>query len=117
MSIDETPSEKTTEDEAANAPTILSPPPVDALASTTESDLAIVVADSGASIPTPPKGPKFAELGLRPEVLRALEDMGFEAAMEVQAATLPLGPRSQRPDGPIPHRFRQDRRVRYSLRQ
>ena len=90
MSIDETPAGKTIEDETANDQTILSPPPGGALASTAESDLAIVVADSTTSIPTPPKGPKFAELGLRPEVLRALEDMGFEAAMEVQAVTLPL---------------------------
>ena len=73
-----------------NDETILSPPSADALVASGESDLAIVVADSAASVATRPKGPKFAELGLRPEVLRALEDMGFDAAMEVQAATLPL---------------------------
>jgi len=32
----------------------------------------------------------FADLGLRPEVLRAIADMGFSAPMEVQSATLPL---------------------------
>ncbi len=32
----------------------------------------------------------FAELGLRPEVLRALADMGFSEAMDVQAKTVPL---------------------------
>jgi ATP-dependent RNA helicase DeaD len=37
----------------------------------------------------PPKGVRFADLGLRPEVLRALEEMGFQEAMPVQAATVP----------------------------
>jgi ATP-dependent RNA helicase DeaD len=32
----------------------------------------------------------FADLGLRPEVLQAIADMGFSAPMEVQSATLPL---------------------------
>lgn len=32
----------------------------------------------------------FAELGLRPEVLKALADMGFAEAMDVQAKTIPL---------------------------
>jgi len=36
-----------------------------------------------------PKGPSFAELGLRPEVLRAIEEMGFTEPMQVQAKTLP----------------------------
>jgi ATP-dependent RNA helicase DeaD len=36
------------------------------------------------------KKPSFADLGLRPEVLQALTDMGFSAPMEVQSATLPL---------------------------
>ena len=36
------------------------------------------------------KGPSFAELGLRPEVLRAIEEMGFTEPMQVQAKTLPL---------------------------
>jgi ATP-dependent RNA helicase DeaD len=35
-------------------------------------------------------GPLFADLGLRPEVLSALEAMGFQRAMDVQAATIPL---------------------------
>jgi len=37
-----------------------------------------------------PKGPSFAEMGLRPEVLRAVNDMGFNEPMQVQSATLPL---------------------------
>jgi len=32
----------------------------------------------------------FAELGLRPEVLQALADMGFSDAMDVQAKTIPM---------------------------
>ena len=40
--------------------------------------------------PAAPQGVRFADLGLRPEVLRALEDMGFQEAMAVQAATVPL---------------------------
>jgi ATP-dependent RNA helicase DeaD len=39
--------------------------------------------------PPEPKGPSFAELGLRPEVLRAIEEMGFSEPMKVQAATFP----------------------------
>ncbi|MBC8132323.1 MAG: DEAD/DEAH box helicase, partial [Deltaproteobacteria bacterium] len=35
------------------------------------------------------KGPRFDSLGLGPEVLRALEEMGFQESMEVQAATIP----------------------------
>jgi ATP-dependent RNA helicase DeaD len=37
----------------------------------------------------PPFG-RFEDLGLSPEVLRALGDMGFTAPMEVQAKTMPL---------------------------
>ena len=36
-----------------------------------------------------PRVPSFAELGVRPEVLKALEEMGFAEPMDVQAATLP----------------------------
>lgn len=35
-------------------------------------------------------GPAFSTLGLRPDVLRALSDMGFSEAMDVQARTLPI---------------------------
>ena len=69
--------------------TILTPPaapPFAAPGAAGDADAAVVVA---APVTTRPKGPKFAELGLRPEVLRALEDMGFEEAMDVQAKTLP----------------------------
>jgi ATP-dependent RNA helicase DeaD len=37
-----------------------------------------------------PKGPTFAELGLHPDVLRAVEEMGFSEPMPVQARTFPL---------------------------
>ena len=40
--------------------------------------------------PAPPKGPTFAELGLHPDVLRAVEEMGFSSPMDVQAKTFPL---------------------------
>ena len=40
--------------------------------------------------PAVPKGPTFAELGLHPDVLRAVEEMGFTEPMPVQAATFPL---------------------------
>ena len=40
--------------------------------------------------PAPPKGPTFAELGLHPDVLRAVEEMGFAEPMPVQAQTFPL---------------------------
>ena len=39
--------------------------------------------------PAKAKGPSFAELGLRPEVLHAIEEMGFTEPMQVQAKTLP----------------------------
>ncbi len=39
--------------------------------------------------PHKPPVPSFADLGVRPEVLRALDEMGFSEPMEVQAATLP----------------------------
>ena len=40
--------------------------------------------------PAAPKGPSFAELGLHPDVLRAVEEMGFSHPMAVQAQTFPL---------------------------
>ncbi|HVR04118.1 MAG TPA: DEAD/DEAH box helicase, partial [Polyangia bacterium] len=46
--------------------------------------------DEAPAAPLPPKGPTFAELGLRAEVLRAVEEMGFSEPMPVQTATLPL---------------------------
>jgi len=71
--------------ETAIAPTILVPPPGSSGGSA-ESD-AIVIAAAGTS--TRPKGPRFDQLGLGPDVLRALEEMGFQESMEVQAATIP----------------------------
>src|SRR4026207_2441098 len=40
--------------------------------------------------PAAPKGPTFAEMGLRDAALRAVTDMGFTQPMQVQAAVLPL---------------------------
>jgi ATP-dependent RNA helicase DeaD len=45
--------------------------------------------DAAAAAPAP-KGPTFAELGLHPDVLRAVEEMGFSEPMPVQTATFPL---------------------------
>ena len=39
--------------------------------------------------PAKEKGPTFADLGLRPDVQRAVDEMGFTEPMPVQAATLP----------------------------
>ena len=44
---------------------------------------------AGDGAPAKEKGPSFAELGLRPEVLRAIDEMGFTEPMLVQAKTLP----------------------------
>ena len=52
-------------------------------------DGGIAVADVVVTPPAKPAGPSFAELGIGPEVLRALADMGFQHAMDVQAATIP----------------------------
>ncbi|HEY2903842.1 MAG TPA: DEAD/DEAH box helicase [Polyangia bacterium] len=65
-----------------NEPT--SPPPPSSIPT------AVAPSPSGEVIAPKPKGPSFAELGLRPEVLRAVEEMGFTEPMPVQAAVLPL---------------------------
>jgi ATP-dependent RNA helicase DeaD len=44
---------------------------------------------AAAAPPAPIKGVRFADLGLRAEVLQALEEMGFQESMEVQSATIP----------------------------
>jgi ATP-dependent RNA helicase DeaD len=41
-------------------------------------------------VPEEPTGPTFAELGLHPDVLRAVEEMGFSRPMPVQAKAYPL---------------------------
>ncbi|HET6281891.1 MAG TPA: DEAD/DEAH box helicase [Polyangia bacterium] len=56
-------------------------PPLPVTPSTDDADLAAKAK---------PKGPSFADLGLRPEILRAVEDMGFSEPMAVQTATFPL---------------------------
>ena len=64
-----------------DVPNGASPAPLDG------ADAPLAVAEEAAA---KPKGPTFAELGLRPEVLRALDDMGFSEPMAVQTQTLPL---------------------------
>jgi ATP-dependent RNA helicase DeaD len=43
-----------------------------------------------AEAPAAPRATTFADLGLKPEVLQAVTEMGFTEPMEVQAVTLPL---------------------------
>src|SRR5450432_477239 len=56
------------------------------------SDASSDAASNASSSPevAAPKGPTFAELGLHPDVLRAVEEMGFTAPMTVQSTTFPL---------------------------
>jgi ATP-dependent RNA helicase DeaD len=86
MSTNERPEPRTTHDDNTANPTILSSPSVTATGGSADAE-AVVVAPG---TPVRPKGPQFASLGLRPEVLKALEDMGFTEAMDVQAQTLPM---------------------------
>ncbi|HEX4404143.1 MAG TPA: DEAD/DEAH box helicase [Polyangia bacterium] len=44
----------------------------------------------GLPAPEAPKGPSFAELGLHPDVLRAVTEMGFTHPMNVQSTVFPL---------------------------
>ena len=53
------------------------------------SDVGSTAAAAAGDSPVEKK-PSFADLGLRPEVLQALADMGFVEPMEVQSVTLPL---------------------------
>ena len=59
-------------------------------------DLSFQIPPPGLDAPTidpaPPAPPTmtFAQLGLHPDVLRAIDEMGFTEPMPVQAATLPL---------------------------
>ncbi len=53
-------------------------------------DLVAQSSTTTPAVPAKPPGPTFAEMGLRPELLRALADMGFTEPMDVQAKTLPL---------------------------
>jgi ATP-dependent RNA helicase DeaD len=88
MSSNENPSDTTPEnpprDTSKTDPMIM--PAVNPTIASVDSDAAAAAATGTTRI----KGPRFDELGLYPDVLRALEEMGFQEAMEVQAATLPL---------------------------
>ena len=54
------------------------------------ADGALPLTDGAPAVPAEPEGPSFAELGLHPDVLRAVEEMGFTKPMSVQAKTFPL---------------------------
>jgi len=69
------------------APIATSDAPIDAAAGAAAPDGA--PPDAVAAAPAAPKGPTFAELGLHPDVLRAVEEMGFSEPMPVQATTFP----------------------------
>ena len=58
-------------------------------------DLSFQIPPPGLDAPADPVAPAtptmtFAQLGLHPDVLRAIDEMGFTEPMPVQAATLPL---------------------------
>ena len=73
------------------------------------------IRDAGAVAPAVPNG--FLKLGLAPELIRAVEDLGFTQPTAVQEQTIPLAmaarttsaQRLHRPDGLQPDRQRQDR--------
>ncbi|OZM75155.1 DEAD/DEAH box helicase [Amycolatopsis antarctica] len=43
-----------------------------------------------ADAPVPPEAPTFAEFGVRPEIVRALNEAGIERTFAIQSLTLPL---------------------------
>jgi len=43
-----------------------------------------------ADAPVPPEAPTFAEFGVRPEIVRALDEAGIERTFAIQSLTLPL---------------------------
>ncbi|HEY9414959.1 MAG TPA: DEAD/DEAH box helicase, partial [Pseudonocardia sp.] len=43
-----------------------------------------------AAAPVKPDSPTFAELGVRPEIVRALNEVGIERTFAIQELTLPL---------------------------
>jgi ATP-dependent RNA helicase DeaD len=55
----------------------------------TEQSLESTASSEVADTPPEPK-PSFADLSLRPEILKAVADMGFSEPMEVQQKTIPL---------------------------
>ena len=57
-------------------------------------------------------GAGFAALGLRPELLKALADLGYEEPTPIQRETIPHADRRPRPARSGRHRHRQDRGVR-----
>ncbi|GGM42424.1 DEAD/DEAH box helicase [Longimycelium tulufanense] len=48
-----------------------------------------------AAAPVTPEAPTFAELGVRPEIVRALADAGIERTFAIQQLTLPLALRGE----------------------
>ncbi len=45
--------------------------------------------NDAAAPPPPPESPKFTDLGLHPDLLRAVQDMGFERPTPIQAQGIP----------------------------
>jgi len=83
--------EITTPDNSPGAPGSPAAPPATAAAPATGGAAAPPGLEAlAAGGPAKTAGPLFADLGLRSEVLSALEAMGFQRAMDVQAATIPL---------------------------
>ena len=48
----------------------------------------------------------FAELGLSPELLKAVAQMGFEEASHIQSQAIPRAARRRRRGRPVANRFR-----------
>ncbi|MEO5769003.1 MAG: DEAD/DEAH box helicase, partial [Polyangia bacterium] len=74
----------------SSPPTLAGPPGATAAADSSGDSAPALPLDPAlvAAVPRQ-KGPRFDQLGLGPDVLRALEAMGFQESMEVQAATIP----------------------------
>ncbi|HSZ83546.1 MAG TPA: DEAD/DEAH box helicase, partial [Polyangia bacterium] len=70
------------------------PTPTTTPTTTASVDLAPAAAPAPEATPAPvpeaPKGPSFADLGLHPDVLRAVTEMGFTHPMTVQSTVFPL---------------------------
>ena len=57
---------------------------------TIEDDLEVEVEPLHAGAPVKPDSPTFSELGVRPEIVQALNDVGIERTFAIQELTLPL---------------------------
>jgi superfamily II DNA/RNA helicase len=66
------------------------PNPAPAAAETVDADATEQAHPLQAGAPVKPEAPTFAELGVRPEIVRALAEAGIERTFAIQELTLPL---------------------------